>query len=140
MIEGSCLCGGIRYEAEQPAGPMAHCHCRICRKAHGAAFATILPVTQGGFRWLDGEELLRSYESSPGKLRWFCSGCGSQIISTRTEDTEKLLLRAGCIDRGYPGSAVAHGWVDSSAPWYAIDDDLPCFPRSLPGSPRGAEE
>ncbi|MCK9396122.1 MAG: GFA family protein [Methylobacter sp.] len=31
------------------------------------------------FRWLKGEEKLSSFESSPGKQRYFCSMCGSLI-------------------------------------------------------------
>lgn len=139
MIEGSCLCGSARYEAQDVAAPMAHCHCQMCRKAHGAAFSTVLPVKQNGFRWISGEELLVRFESSPGKRRWFCSRCGSQLISTRDADEESLLLRAGCIDSGYDGAPVAHGWVDFKAPWYEISDDLPRFERGFPGSPAGAE-
>jgi hypothetical protein len=139
MIEGSCLCGGIRYEARQAAGPMAHCHCRMCRKAHGAAFSTILPVRKDGFRWMQGEGLLASFESSPGKRRWFCCRCGSQLISTRDGVEDTLLLRAGCIDRGYDTRPVAHGWVDFMAPWHVITDDLPRFPRGFPGSPPGVD-
>ena len=58
MIDGGCLCGGIRYEAEQTAGPMAACHCQMCRKAHGSAYSIIQPVQRAGFRWLTGEDLL----------------------------------------------------------------------------------
>jgi hypothetical protein len=32
-LEGGCLCGVVRYEAASLGGP---CHCRTCRKAHGA--------------------------------------------------------------------------------------------------------
>lgn len=33
------------------------------------------------FRWLKGEEKLSSFESSPGKSRYFCSGCGSHLTA-----------------------------------------------------------
>jgi hypothetical protein len=139
MIKGSCLCGQVRYVAEETSGPMAHCHCRVCRKAHGAAFSTILPVQAQGFRWIAGETLLACFESSPGKQRWFCSECGSQLISTRDTVVDTLLLRAGCIDTGYTHSAVAHGWVESMPAWSVISDDLPQFKRGLPGAPPGSE-
>ncbi len=119
---------------------MANCHCEMCRKAHGAAFSTILPVERSGFVWTAGEELLTGFESSPGKRRWFCSRCGSQIISTRDADEHALLLRAGCIDEA-PASTkpVAHGWVGSKASWHRITDDLPQFENGFPGSPPGVE-
>ena len=134
MIEGSCLCGGIRYSAEREAGPMAHCHCGQCRKAHGAAFSTILPVEKSGFHWTCGEEMLAHFESSPGKKRWFCSRCGSQLISTR-DTNDEVLLRAGCIDGGSEAKPVAHGWVEFKAPWSEITDGLPTFDRGFPGAP-----
>ncbi len=140
MISGSCLCGSVRYRAERAAGSMAHCHCEMCRKAHGSAFSTILPVERSGFRWTAGEELLTGFESSPGKRRWFCSSCGSQVISTRDADERALLLRAGCIDEA-PASTkpVAHGWVGSMARWHRITDDLPQFECGFPGSLPGVE-
>lgn len=139
MIEASCLCGGVRYQAESAAGPMANCHCEMCRKAHGSAFATILPVGKKGFRWISGEDMLAQYESSPGKRRWFCRCCGSQLISTRDANQESLLLRAGCIDSGCNTTPVAHGWVEFMAQWHSITDDLPKFERGFPGSPPGVE-
>lgn len=138
MIEGSCLCGKVQYAADDVAGPMANCHCETCRKAHGAAFSTVLPVGRAGFRWLSGEKLLSHFESSTGKLRWFCSRCGSQLISTREAVPDSVLLRAGCIDRGYDSHPVAHGWVESVPPWNEISDDLPQFKQGLPGAPLGA--
>jgi hypothetical protein len=111
----------------------------MCQKAHGTAFATVLPVAKNGFRWTRGEEIVTHYESSPGKRRWFCSQCGSHLISTRDENGESLLLRAGSIDRGCDAKPVAHGWVEFMAPWYEIADDLPQFERGFPGAPPGVE-
>ncbi len=139
MIEGSCLCGAIAYQAERAAGPMAHCHCQMCRKAHGSAFSTILPVESAGFRWLRGEDGLQRFESSPGKWRWFCGRCGSQLVSTRDAVEDSLLLRAGSIDSGYEGRAVAHGWVEARAAWHEIDDALPRFERGFPNAPPGVD-
>lgn len=39
-MKGSCLCGTVQYEATRLAGPIVHCHCRTCRKAHSAAFTS----------------------------------------------------------------------------------------------------
>ena len=118
---------------------MAICHCGMCRKAHGTAFATILPVAKNGFRWASGEKFVTHFESSPDKHRWFCSQCGSQLIGTRDENEESLLLRAGSIDRGCDSKPVAHGWVDFGAPWYEIADDLPQFERGFPNAPPGVD-
>lgn len=57
--------------------------CRTCQKAHAAPFATTAGVLRTHFRWLQGEEKLSPFESSPGKLRYFCSVCGSHLVAER---------------------------------------------------------
>src|SRR5215468_3949502 len=109
MLTGSCLCGSVAYEVDAPTGPIVHCHCTTCRKTHGAAFSTVMPVPRAAFRWLRGEELLSSFESSPGKRRRFCTRCGSHIVA----DRPKL-----------------HMWRSEAASWYNPRDVLPEFPEA----------
>ncbi|WP_333876044.1 GFA family protein [Methylobacter sp.] len=80
-MKGSCLCKAIEYEIDSIDMPVVHCHCRTCQKAHAASFATTAGVMSEHFRWLKGEEKLSSFESSPGKLRYFCSLCGSHLVA-----------------------------------------------------------
>lgn len=127
-VRGSCLCGSVRYEAEGPLGPVGHCHCMTCRKAHSAAFATVARVSRAGFTWTDGERLLSAYESSPGKDRFFCSGCGSQLVAA-WRDEDELILRVGCIDTEEMVEPAAHVWTDDKAGWYDLDAQLPVIPR-----------
>ena len=58
MIYGSCLCGSVTYEADCDNGPILHCHCQTCRKAHSAAFSTVMPIAFDAFKWTSGEDLL----------------------------------------------------------------------------------
>ena len=39
-FEGRCLCGEVRFAIGAPTLFFAHCHCRWCREAHGAAFVS----------------------------------------------------------------------------------------------------
>ncbi|MGO4724774.1 MULTISPECIES: GFA family protein [unclassified Inquilinus] len=78
---GSCLCGAVRYEIDGLDMPVGHCHCTTCRKAHASAFTTTAGVLREHFRWIAGEDLLRDYESSAGKLRRFCSVCGTHLVA-----------------------------------------------------------
>lgn len=118
------MCGGVAYEADAELGPIVHCHCQTCRKAHGAAFSSIASVPKAKFRWTRGTELLGAYESSPGKLRRFCSCCGSQLVAERT-DKDTVMLRLGCLDTPAPPSAIAHIWRSDAAPWYDPRQALP---------------
>ncbi len=54
MLEGSCLCGGIRYRVTGKLGPAAYCHCKMCQRANGSAFAANAPARTHYFavtRW-----------------------------------------------------------------------------------------
>ena len=68
-LEGSCLCGAVRYRYGGALGPIAMCHCRACRKAQGTAFATNSPIDADAFRLTAGSASLREFASSPGKRR-----------------------------------------------------------------------
>lgn len=40
IVSGACLCGAVRYEVTDLLEQVAHCHCTMCQRAHGAAFVT----------------------------------------------------------------------------------------------------
>ncbi len=125
MTSGRCLCGGVRFEIEGPLGPFAYCHCTSCRRASGTAFAANTPVEAARVRWTSGRELLREYESSPGKFRSFCGGCGSPVHARLGAAPEWLSLRLGLIDADPGHRARAHFNVGEKAPWFDITDALP---------------
>jgi hypothetical protein len=129
MLTGSCLCGSVVYEVDAPAGPIVHCHCQTCRKAHGTAFSSVTNVPRERFRFVKGEELLRAFESSPGKLRKFCTLCGSHIVAERVS-LPTVLLRLGCLDTPIDDKPRAHIWRSDAASWYDPKLELPEFPQS----------
>ena len=68
-IKGSCLCGSIKLEVDPPYRRTTHCHCGMCRKAHGSAFASYLAVRQDSLRIVEGDSLVTSYRSSQNVRR-----------------------------------------------------------------------
>jgi ADP-ribosyl-[dinitrogen reductase] hydrolase len=125
-LSGSCLCGAIAYEIDGPLGPIGHCHCRTCRKAHAAAFSTVATVDRARFRWARGAGLVASYESSPGKKRSFCPRCGSQLIAA-WDHRPTVIVRVGSLDSDPGEKPVAHIWTSDRAPWFEPTDSLPKF-------------
>src|SRR5258708_25695473 len=97
-VTGSCLCGQIRFRVNGPFGVVANCHCSMCRKAQGCAFATNASVGREHFTLLQGAELITEYESSRGKFRCFCRVCGSPIYSRRVEGPDEVRVRFGTLD------------------------------------------
>jgi hypothetical protein len=126
MIRGSCLCGAVRYEIDGALGPAGHCHCSMCRKAHGAAFGTYSRVKVRDFRVLgDGARHVRAYESSAGVRRTFCDSCGSTLQYITAAQPESFALALGTLDDDPGVRPRDHIFVGSKAPWYEITDDLP---------------
>ena len=132
VLHGSCLCGGVKFAISGPVSHLLNCHCTKCRKQHGAAFRSRARVRVEDFRWLQGEELVSYYESSPGFHRGFCSRCGSPIVTRPAPNYARAAIRGtdlgvplGILD-GDPGvRPERHIFVGSKAPWFEITDDLP---------------
>jgi ADP-ribosyl-[dinitrogen reductase] hydrolase len=114
-MKGSCLCGGIAYEVDR-LGPIGHCHCKTCRKAHAAAFASTARVNREDFRWLKGEELLGAFESTPGKVRRFCTRCGSHLMAEWL-DKPQVIVRVATLDEDPGVVPVAHIWTSHDVEW-----------------------
>ena len=132
MLEGGCLCGSVRFRIHGKLGPAGFCHCKQCQRASGSAFAANAPARTRYFELSSGSDLLKEYESSPGKFRAFCSRCGSPIYSRRESEPELRRIRLGSLDADPERRPLAHVWVSSKAPWHSIDDSLPQYPEGLP--------
>ena len=127
MYTGSCLCGGIKFEIHQELGPIQICHCIQCRKAQGSAIVTNVPVEESNVRFMSGQDLLNSFESSPGKGRYFCRNCGSPIYSKTVKLPGVVRIRAGLLDGSLNTRPIAHFHVAHKANWFEIADSLPQF-------------
>jgi hypothetical protein len=125
MLNGSCLCGGVKYEAQGPLLIVARCHCWQCRKASGAEFATNGSVAAESFRVVVGEELLAEFESSPGSLRVFCKRCGSPLFKRHSNRPGEVRLRLGCLDGEAEVNPIGHVYVRDKPSWSHICDGLP---------------
>lgn len=131
-MKGSCLCKAVEYEVDQLDSPILHCSCNTCRKAHSAAFNTGARVKTEHFRWLKGEEHLKAYESSPGKLRYFCSNCGSQLVAKKA-DTAHWVLRVASLDDD-PGTKPSFRiWKSHEVTWLDYESDIPVYDEWQPG-------
>lgn len=134
-IQGSCLCGQVKYEVLKIESGMGlgHCHCSMCRKFHGAAFATFGVAKLENFRWTAGESALQVYKASNGTSRKFCGGCGSSLIFVaNNDDGTTIEFTLGTLDTEIDERPDVHIFVDSKANWFEITDDLPqfCFGRN----------
>ncbi|MDQ2730591.1 MAG: GFA family protein [Armatimonadota bacterium] len=130
-MKGSCLCGAVIYEIDRLDRPILHCHCTTCRKAHAAPFAPTAGVMREHFRWLQGQDKLSSFESSPGKRRFFCSVCGSHLVAER-EGQPHVILRVATLDDDPLARPRGHIWVSDDVAWLKDDENTLSFPTMPP--------
>lgn len=133
MYKGSCLCGQVMFEVDGPIKSIICCHCSICRKAQGSAFATNGNVDQKAFTFISGEHLLNAYESSPGKTRFFCSHCGSPVLSKSSSSPGKIRVRLGTLTTPISERPEAHIFASSKANWETLETSLPTYDSYEPG-------
>ena len=138
-IEGSCLCGGVRYSARGPLHAVARCYCVFCRKQSGAEFATNGSVAANSFTLHSGEDLLREFESSPGQMRIFCATCGSSVFKKNAAEPDRVRLRLGCVDSELSDRVALRVFASRRLALSEIDDDLPTF-DTAPGAPPATED
>jgi hypothetical protein len=124
LIHGGCLCGTVTFEVTPPTKWCAHCHCTMCRRAHGAGVVTWFGVAAPSFRLLTGAQLLKWHRSSPGARRGFCGRCGSPLFFEGERWPGEVHIArasvAGAIDR----EPSAHVFFDVRVGWLELHDDL----------------
>ena len=120
-LNGSCLCGEVRYTVDDEFKYALICHCSQCRRATGSAFKPFggierakLKVTSGAIK-IYGDVMTHDAH---------CKVCGSLLYSIVQEGTMAHVTYGTLID---PPSLApqAHIFVGSKAPWDQILDDLP---------------
>jgi hypothetical protein len=131
-MKGSCLCGSIKYEVSRLNSSIQHCACVSCRKSHSAAYNSAAAVRFEDFRWICGEEHLKGYESSPGKTRYFCSNCGSQLIAKK-DGRDHLVLRVATLDEDPGVRPEMLIWKSQKAPWLKYEQSMPAYEEWEPG-------
>ena len=131
-LTGGCLCGGVRFEIDEPRGTASYCHCTRCRRRTGTAASAQARIAPGSLRVVAGEELVREWQPADGWAKCFCGECGSALWS-RDPETGATGVRLGAFD-GDPGVRPAYRqFVAYAAPWEPIPDDgLPRFPERRP--------
>ena len=125
MLEGRCLCGAVAYTIGTTIKWATHCHCAMCRRQHGAAFATYATVGRKHVQITDREGALRSYASSEHVRRSFCGRCGSSLFWEDARLPKLIEVALGTLESDPGHRPDAHIFVTSRAPWWDIDDDLP---------------
>ena len=95
VLTGGCQCGAVRYALYAEPEHASVCHCRMCQKAMGNAFAPFAAVRLDDFRWTRGKPSI--FRSSPIVERGFCRDCGTPL-SFRYTDGDRIDVSIGSLD------------------------------------------
>ncbi|MGI9281722.1 MAG: GFA family protein [Endozoicomonas sp.] len=118
MYNGSCLCGAVKYQILSEPKKVAHCHCTMCQKQHGAAFATYASVKKEDLVYVQGEEYLKSFNSSDTIERKFCGQCGSSLEWGGSPDyAEWVSIAIGTLDSPYEPEKIDNLFKKNRVCW-----------------------
>jgi len=128
-VHGACLCGAVSFSLALPTRWVAHCHCTMCQRAHGAAFVTWAGFDAEALQLADGAEpLLQWYRSSPEAERGFCKQCGSSLFFRSSKWPGEVHVARANLDGALDRTPQAHVFYDAHVPWFEVNDGLPRKP------------
>jgi hypothetical protein len=128
---GGCLCGSTRYEALGPKLEAFICHCRMCQRASGSAFAALFYVAEETLRITKGRP--RSFESSPGVQRDFCGDCGSPLFFRRRNRPGQRAIVAGSLDHPDGFTPDAQIFLSDAVRWLEDPEAIPGYAEKPAG-------
>lgn len=122
---GSCLCAAIRYEVLAEPATASHCHCTMCQKQHGAAFASYARIRRRELRYTQGQDKLKRFRATANVERCFCSECGSNIEwgYVTGEWAEWVALALGGFDTPYTETIHRQLHLEDKASWWQAPSD-----------------
>lgn len=125
--KGRCLCGSIEFDVAFPTKWCAHCHCSLCRRAHGAGFVTWFGVATSQFSVTKGHDKLKWYASSPQANRGFCMKCGTTMFFSSLRWSDEMHIALAVMTSDIDREPAAHVFVDDRVDWVSLDDQLKHF-------------
>ena len=127
-FSGGCACGRIRFECSRAPYVVYACHCTICKKRTGSAFAISVQVPSKATR-IDGAPTIRVRSSDSGNRvsSYFCGECGSTLYSVSAARPGLISIVGGAIDDPSWLQLEAHIWIESAVPFLSIPEGVPAF-------------
>lgn len=115
---GQCLCGAVRYEAEDVENKVGVCHCIMCQRWAGGPFVT----TTADKVTFQGEKNLTRYQSSDWAERGFCRVCGSNLFYRVLKlDSHEMCI--GSFDDKHGITMTGEIFIDRKPDAYAFAGD-----------------
>ena len=118
---GGCQCGAVAYTIDAGPAKSTVCHCRMCQRATGNAFAPLFEVMTTAINWQGTPAI---YASSDQVERGFCGQCGTPLFYRgAARDTTELMT--GTLNSAFDYCPIANHGVESRQAWLATLLSLP---------------
>ncbi len=118
---GGCQCGAVRYAIDAGPAKSTVCHCRMCQRATGNAFAPLFEVMTTAIGW-EGQPA--TWASSDQVERGFCNTCGTPLFYRGiARDTTEIMV--GTLDPDFAYRPIANHGVEARVAWLGALHTLP---------------
>ena len=128
-IDGACLCGQFRYEAEINPDNIAVCHCTDCQVHSATAFRVGVMVPADKFKVVAGalKVFVKTAESGKKRALSFCPECGTSIHGSDPVNAKNYSLRLGTARQWPQLEPKLQMWRRSAVGWIGKVDGLKSF-------------
>ena len=134
---GGCQCGAVRYRADRLNDDAHICHCRMCQKAVGGPFISLVSVNSDQLHWTRGKPA--EFMSSGNTARGFCASCGTPLYM-RDLDGTKVFLTIGALDDSDAVPPKNQYGNESRRVWFETLHALPGDTTTEQDVPEGAAQ
>lgn len=131
-MEAKCLCGLIHFEFTPVDAIAMNCFCSLCRRSHGADYATQVFSKKSSLVFLQGQEFLKEFSSSQFGVRAFCSECGSRLMNYAKTHSDYMSVALSSVTSTHDIQPCANVHTTSKAPWVTPIDNIPCYDQFPP--------
>jgi hypothetical protein len=121
MTTGKCLCGAVRFTAENVKSEHSACHCGMCRRWSGGSPFFAVRADDVKF---EGEENVGRYDSSDWAQRGFCKTCGTSLFYY-FKAAKRYAMSAGVFDDNAQFKLTREIFVDRKPVGYSLAGDHP---------------
>ncbi len=125
-LTGGCLCGGVRYEVEEPLTALGDCHCIDCRRSSGAPYVTWGTVPRSQRRIQGATRRVHH----AGRVRVFAACCGTHLFFEEDEESDTIDVTIATLDDPVPHAPAKAIWLEDHLPWVPLNPAVPKYAQS----------
>lgn len=116
-LAGACLCGAVEYAIHGRVKSVVNCHCGLCKRITGAAFESIVVVSERSLKFVSGKDRLVAYALTENADKHFCRVCGTPIFNTNKKVPGNCMIHVGSLNDPTLVAPTMNLHCESMLPW-----------------------